>query len=548
MNIAILSNVNVDLLTKKFTTGMAVFSPAGYGVWIQELLNESSQLYHFEPTLVFVLLDARELFGIEPSVEECLTEIQRLQVYFEQILQNKPHIKFFISDLDYPERNISPYGVRSVASQAELAWNTMLVQLSQKYSNLYVFRLKELVCQVGREKFYSPKLWYLGGIKYSGTGDSLIAGKIEQIASIKNGARKKCLLLDLDNTLWGGVVGELGPKGIELSDFKEGARFKDFQQKIKEIKETGIILGLVSKNNWTDVCEVFEQHKSMVLHENDFAVIKVNWQDKVDNIQSIAQELNIGLDSIVFVDDNPVERDAIKQLLPEVSVPDFPQDTTQLENFGVKLWEDYFFALELSEEDRSKTVLYQQNHQRAEALKHAVDMGDYLQSLATVISIWPVRVEDVERVSQLTQKTNQFNLTTKRYLEEELIYFLKSPAYSVYVVSVKDCYGDSGKVAVLVLKKEADKVKLENFVMSCRVMGRRIEDQLLDYIEQQMKQAGFSQLITYYYPTTKNKPVEGLFDRLGYELIDQDEAGNKTYVLDLKNCPERVHYARLVES
>lgn len=545
MDIAILSNVNVDLLAKKVARMANVFTPDGYGVWVQELLDKNSKLYQASPVFVFAFLDARELFS-NLSYADCLKEIKQIQAYFEQAIETHPVVKFFIADLDYPENVITSYATITAARKIEILWTQMLMQLEEKYSNMYIFKLKDLISEVGRSSFYSRKLWYLGGIKFSGLSDSLIADQIERILLAHQGVRKKCLLLDLDNTLWGGVVGELGANGIELSAVKEGSRFKDFQQRIKEMKEAGVILGIVSKNNWDDIREVFATNKNMVLKEEDFAAIKVNWKDKIDNIKEIAGDLNIGLESMVFIDDNPVEREAVKQLIPEITVPDFPKDTTGLESFIKQVWNDYFFVLDIVREDMAKTAMYLQNSKRVAALKSIGNMEEYLKTLDTIIKIWQARPEDIERISQLTQKTNQFNLTTKRYQEEEIRSFMDSPLHYVFVASVEDRYGDSGKVAVIILEKD-DVVKVDSFLMSCRVMGRKIEDQLVDYIESFMIREGQSQIVAYYRPTVKNKPVQDLFDRLGYEIIRSDESGNKTYLIELSSRPKRVQYARLVQ-
>jgi FkbH-like protein len=547
LNIAVLSNINIDLLAKKVAESANVYASEGYGVWVQELLNNDSQLFQFCPTMVFVFLDAAELLVADWPYQDSVEEIKRIKTYFKNALKSHANIKFFVADIDYPDNRITPYGCVSKAKIIETNWNQMLIEMNQDYPNLYIFRLKELISRVGRAKFYSPKLWYLGGMKYAPIGNSLITTEINRIMKAQNGLRKKCLLLDLDNTLWGGVVGELGAKGIELSPYKEGARFYDFQRRIKEIKESGIILGIASKNNWDDVKEVFDDNSNMVLKEEDFVSIKVNWHDKVDNIKQIAKELNIGLDSMVFIDDNPIERNAIKQLLPDVTVPDFPQDTTELEQFIRDVWNDYFFTTEVLKEDLEKTAMYLQNAKRSEAFNEASNMGDYLKSLDTVVEIWQAQSDDIERIAQLTQKTNQFNLTTKRYTEEQIREYINSPWHFVFLVSVQDRYGDNGKVAVIILQKEEDSVKMDSFLMSCRIMGRKIEDQIMEYIEHKMHQNGYAELITYYYPTAKNKPVYDLFERLGYSVIDEDNSGNKTYSLSLAIIPERVQYAQVIE-
>src|SRR5262249_7222525 len=217
---------------------------------------------------------------------------------------------------------------------------------------VYAFELKEVVEQVGRSLFYSNKRWYLGGLRFSIAGEKLVGKELERILDAQLVARKKCLLLDLDNTLWGGVIGEDGLNGIQLSETGEGARYRDFQLRIRELGEMGVILGIVSKNNEPDAFEVFDTHEHMVLRKGDFTALKINWTQKAQNIADLAEDLDIGTDSIVFIDDNPVEREAVRTALPEVTVPDFPADTCELASFFERVYKDCFFTLESTAEDR----------------------------------------------------------------------------------------------------------------------------------------------------------------------------------------------------
>jgi FkbH-like protein len=545
LKVAVVSNINIQMISNMVSNFSEVYTPAGYGVWLQELLEESSKLYQFSPQAVFILLDAAELLQTRNTIEEVQEELDIVANYLVNVWTIHPDTDFYISDIDYPEKIIRPYHATTLEYEAENIWASLLAKMTKTHKNCHIFKCKKLVKEIGEIKFYSPKLWYLGGIKYSNAGAALIARQIEYIMQADT-RRKKCVLLDLDNTLWGGVLGECGIEGIELSNVKEGARYYDFQRRLKEIKDTGVILGIVSKNNADDVQEVFKNHQHMLLKEQDFVIRKINWIDKADNIRQVAQELNIGLDSIVFVDDNPVEREAIKQLVPEVEVPDFPTDTTTLENFAIDLWHRYFFVCNVINEDIEKTRMYQENAQRSEALKYANNAEAFLRSLTTIIKIGQARQQDVERIAQLTQKTNQFNLTTKRYSSEDITAMMHSSKYKVFVAAVEDKFGDNGMVAIIILHIELHKVTMDSFLMSCRVMGRQIEDQLLEYVEKKMYQSGYSEMITNYFPTAKNMPVQELFERLGYDIVNIDEIGNKTYSVNLLEIPERVQYAQVI--
>jgi FkbH-like protein len=389
----------------------------------------------------------------------------------------------------------------------------------------------------------------LGGIKFSPKGERRIVDEINNIISSYLGKRKKCLVLDLDNTLWGGVIGEDGIEGIELSEFKEGSRYKDFQKRLKEIKDLGVILTIVSKNNEDDVKQVFKNHKHMVLQENDFSIKKINWKSKPQNIEEISRELNIGLDSMVFIDDNPAERDLVRQTLPEVYVPEFPRDTSKLVDFMNEIYQKEFYAIRLTGEDLEKTNQYIQNAKRAELKSKVGSEKEFLKTLNTKIYIWKLREEDIARASQLSQKTNQFNLTTKRYTEKDFYNFLKSKDIDVYIASVEDKFGDNGKVVLVIISKDIKNrtAKIDTFLMSCRVMGRYIEDQIIDFIERKLRKENFENIISYYLPTKKNIPVKNLFDRLGYDVIEEKD-GTKVYKFNLKNDDKkRNKFAELIE-
>jgi len=531
LKLSILSNINLDSLIGRLSKLYDVYKTEGYGAWIQEIINPDSGLYSFGPDMVFIIIDGEEMCnGQSKSNSTIDTNIS----YIEEAVKNNPDITFFVSNIDLWTRKIESVKSGAKERRLEFLWEGGLFLLSSKYRNVYVFDLKSIVEDKGREQFYSKKLWYLGGIKYSMKAEKLLEQQINRCIASAKGIRKKCLVLDLDNTLWGGVVGEGGLEGIELSDYKEGARYKDFQRRLKEIKDLGIILAIASKNNFNDAIKVIREHKHMVLREEDFVALKINWDLKSQNIRNLSQELNIGLDSMVFIDDNPIERESVKRELPEVTVPDFPQDTSELVDFAIELYNDYFYTLNTTDEDTVKTEKYRQNMKRRDAQKSSASYEDFLLSLETKIEIRRLSAENVQRAAQLTQKTNQFNLTTKRYSEQELLAMIGERGFEGFVAYVSDRFGDNGMVSVVITKHKTDsEVELDTFLLSCRVMGRFIEDQIIGFIEDLHKKSGYKKLITYYKPTEKNVPVKDLFERLGYTLLDVDSTGNKKYVLNL---------------
>jgi len=546
MKIALLSNVNVDLIIKKLNNSYNVYNSHGFGTWLQELLDKNSGLYINNPELIFLLIDAKELFRGKETFEECLNEVKQIEDILEIVLIKNKEKLIFISNIDYPEDKIYPYKKLSYNKIIEYEWLKMLKKLCDKYINCYVFDIKSLIEQIGQKSFYSSKLRYVGGIPFSLEGIKLISQHINKIASSYKGERKKCLLIDLDNTIWGGIIGEDGIYGIELSEFKEGGRYKDFQRLIKQIKDTGVILGIVSKNNKDDVIEVFKKHEHMILKEDDFVITKINWNNKIDNIKQISNELNIGLDSIVFIDDNEVECEQIRCFLPDVTVPEFPKDTSDLPEFIKEVYKKYFFTLNVTDEDKNKSLMYKQNIERQRMYNSVNNLEEFLYSLQTEIKVWKATSNDVERIAQLTQKTNQFNLTGHRYTNEEIRDIIKKENIEVWVGSVKDKFGDNGKVIVWIINLNDNVAELDTFLMSCRVMGRYLEEQIIDFIEKMIYSKGIKKLRTYYVPSSKNLPVKDLFLKLGYSIININEDGKITYEIELPTKNTRKSFATLI--
>lgn len=549
MKIALLSNINVNMIVQKLSSNIEIYNPEGYNTWVQDLLQKNSKLFKFTPQLIFILLDGYELFN---NVEQSNIEnsINQYLSYIETSVKSNPDIIYFISDIDMPTRKLQAVKDYRIEKEIEFFWYKQLYELSKKYKNVYILNIKRIIDEIGRENFYSNKMWYLAGSKYSVKAEKQIIKLINQNINAILGKRKKCLVLDLDNTLWGGVIGEDGIDGVSLSDNKEGASYKDFQRRIKELKDTGIILSIASKNNYKDAIDMIKNHTDMVLREEDFVSLKINWNLKSQSIREISEELNIGRDSLVFIDDNPVERSIVSSEMPEVIVPEFPKDTCDLEKFIIDIYNDYFLILDVSEEDKKKTEMYEQNYKREKEQKLYSSIDDYLKSLNTEIYINKIRDEDIQRVAQLTQKTNQFNLTTKRYTEADILNMSKDDEHIIYVATIKDKFGDNGKCVVVIIKKIDQKTAdIDTFVMSCRVMGRFIEDSIISFIENDLKKLGFNEIRAHYYPTEKNIPVKELFERLEYSIIKNDiSSSNKDYFINLENISsiERKNFCKII--
>lgn len=334
--------------------------------------------------------------------------------------------------------------------------------------------------------------------------------------------RKKCLVLDLDNTLWGGVLGEDGIDGIQVDGDYPGKAYHYWQEGIKEIERKGIILAICSKNNQTDV-EASLAAREMPLSLKDFACTRINWNDKATNIREIAQELNIGLDSMVFVDDNPTERELIRQQLPMVAVPEWPAQPYELPMFYARLVNDYFSVYTLTDEDKKKTEQYRQNANRAQAQAQFTDMEDFLRSLEMKLTIAPAADITIPRIAQMTQKTNQFNLTTKRYTEDDIRSLVAKDA-KIWTLSVADRFGDNGITGLMILIHEG-RWNIDTFLMSCRVLGKGIEEAFFKTVISRYEGA----LTAQYIPTAKNEQVADFYDRMGLKLERTNDEGMKEY-------------------
>lgn len=534
MKCALLSNVNVESIARHMQRH-EVHLAEGYGLWTQELANPVSGTFGFDPSSVFLIVDGAELFRVDGTAESTLAEADEQLDWIVRAAERSSGIKFFVSTIDVPIQALRPLKDHQLERQLEQHWYERIARASATHPNIYIVDLKELVEQLGRSTFYSYKRWYLGGLRFSTAGEKLIAKTLERILDAQLVARKKCLLLDLDNTLWGGIIGEDGLTGIQLSESGAGARYRDFQRRIRDLTKMGVILGIVSKNNEADALEVFEKHEHMVLSKSDFAALKINWSPKTQNIVELAQDLDLGIDSMVFIDDNPVERESVRSALPEVTVPEFPMDTSELPAFIEQVYKDYFFTLESTAEDRKRTEVYLANAKRAAERSAAPSADEFLTGLRTKIFFAPVNEEDLSRAAQLTQKTNQFNLTTRRYTEQELRTLQAIPGAKVFMASVADKYGDNGKVCVSIVRKVAnDTAELDTFLMSCRVMGRFIEDQILDQLVKDLRADGLSKLRVPFIPTKKNAPARAFVERLeGGRLTSDEASGMQTWEFDI---------------
>lgn len=538
MKLAILSNVNLDMLLEDFSRKYDVFQTEGYGQWATYALSPNEDLIRFSPELLLLWIDGSAVF--ESCVDEAsgIAEIDTAYRLIGKLIENYPDCRIAVTNLDVRPERISPACVPDLARRWEAAWEQRLSKLAVE-RGVIPFNLKGIVEDEGRKRIYSDKLWYTGSIPYGVKSLKPFESEITQLCNQCAMVRKKVLVLDLDNTLWGGVVGEDGVHGIVLSESLLGAAYRDAQKRILEIKNTGAVLAIASKNNPEDVKTVFRENPHMVLKESDFVSMKINWGPKSANIQDMAKELNLGLDSFVFLDDNEVEREAVRQALPMVAVADFPADPAMLPETIRRIYEQYFWCASPTAEDAVRTIQYRQEAERKQDFSEAVSMEDYLRSMDIHVVINHVRQEQYERTVQLLNKTNQFNTNTVRMDMQQFLRYAENSRHQILVANVSDRYGDSGLVAILLMEENGEVLTVENFLLSCRVMGRQIEDCIISAVAERAAGKGIAQMEASFVPTAKNKPVEKLWDRLGFEKISEQD-GKKYYSCSLPHQKETV--------
>lgn len=407
--------------------------------------------------------------------------------------------------------------------------NRALVEKVSARGGANVWDYAGLVQSVGTSRWTDPRLWALARNPIAAANQPLFAKHLTRTLRGTLKPAAKCLVLDLDNTLWGGVIGDDGVAGIHLGDEHPGRAFKEFQRACLGLRDRGIILALASKNDLSTVQDALKQHPEMLIKMTDFAAVQINWDRKSKNLKAIASDLNIGLDSLVFFDDNPVERAEVKESLSEVNVVDVPLDPAHyvraLTDIGV------FDVPKLTAEDRLRAQSYQAQIERREAEATAGSLDEFLPSLNMVAEIGAWNAVQAQRITQLVGKTNQFNTTTRRRTEAELAE-LHEKGLGVYWLRLTDRYGDMGLVGVFTLTKDGDDATIRDLVLSCRVANRGMEQTMTAYLAQKARAAGCKRLIGEFIPTKKNTPVVELYPKLGF-VLDGTEGELTRYRYDL---------------
>ncbi|MEJ2503060.1 MAG: HAD-IIIC family phosphatase, partial [Gemmatimonadota bacterium] len=416
--------------------------------------------------------------------------------------------------------------------------NLRLLQRLKATRAARLFDLDRLAARYGKDRAHQARMFHLAKMDWSQSFLPTVADELARHLNAIRGRTRKCLVVDLDNTLWGGVVGEDGTGGVKIgAGDPVGEAYLALQQRIRALQSRGVILAVCSKNNPEDALAVFDERDEMELKRDDFAEMAINWEGKPQNLQRIASALNIGLDSLVFMDDNPAEIAMVEAALPQVETLLLSGDPS---TFAGRL--DGLTVFEKSvilEDDRTKTRQYRENRDRETLREEIGDLREYLASLEMRLTIRPAEEVDLPRLEQLFQKTNQFNLTTRRHARADLERFMQDPATELRLFSAADRFGAMGIIGAYVLcpAEDEDELEIESFLMSCRAMGRGIETEVMNGIKRRLlDEAGVSAIRARFIPTRKNVPVRSFFEEQGFQAIEKDSSGETMYRLTEEEC------------
>ena len=545
VRIALLSSYTLDPLVPylDFECRLAGLVPefyiASFNQYMQEILQASSGLYRFKPEIVFVAVAIEDLYpavGGYPSTQEldkARVEIrERIHAVVDALSERCDAL---VAVHEFVLMHRSPHGILDNRSPNGLAgWieqlNRALADFFRTQERAYLLPLGDVLGWAGKMQSYNPKMQYMAGMRLSGAALPELARHYMRYVKPMKGLTRKCIVLDLDGTLWGGIAAELGIEGVQLGPSALGAEYVAFQEALLSLTRRGILLALCSKNNPDDVLPIIQNHPYMRLREEHFAATRINWRNKAENMRELAEELNIGLDSLVFFDDNPNERELIRQLLPEVMTVDLPTDPARY-RATLETMSD-FELLALTREDELRGAQYQAMHKREAVRKSSVTLDEYLHSLEIVAEVESATPDSVGRLVQMFNKTNQFNLTTRRYQAADMSRFIDAEKYRVYTLNVRDRFGDHGLVGAAIVHEKGDRWHIDSLLMSCRVMGLSVERAFLHEIDEDARRAGIKTLIGEFIPTKKNQPVETFYSDHGFTHVE-DVDKQQFWELDL---------------
>lgn len=525
---------------------------AEYNQVERQFMDPTSDLYEFDADFIIVFQSTHKLgeFHSQLPITQQLTLADDRIDFITSICENSMLSKKKIIYFNYPEIGDTIFGSYTNKVTSSLSYqirklNYKLMNISQQYPNFFICDIAEIQNKYGRNFMFDTNIYVGTEMVISIDALPLVASRVMDIVCAINGQFKKCLILDLDNTLWGGVIGDDGLEGIRLGHgLGIGKAFTEFQMWIKKLKQRGIIICVTSKNNEETAKEPFEKHPDMILKLDDIAVFQANWENKVDNIRTIQQILNISFSSMVFLDDNPFERNMVRENIPGITVPELPQDPGDYLEYLYSL--NLFETANYSNADKDRTQQYQIEAKRVSLSKTFTNEADYLKSLNMVSKVSGFTKFNIPRVAQLSQRSNQFNLRTVRYTEADIQAYADDPNVIDLSFTLEDKFGDNGLIAVVILKPQSEKTLfVDTWFMSCRVLKRSMENYTLNTIVEKAKKAGYNRIVGEYLPTVMNKMVEMHYPNLGFKKIDGAETN--LYELDVDNYQPRKCYIETQE-
>lgn len=497
----------------------------GYNQIDTQVMDGHSELYGSEPQFVLIQMCSEKLFE-----EFCRLDIKSRRTFGVDmaahiaenwnIIIGRSGAK--VLQYDFVEFNDGVFGNYSEKIDSSFLYqirtlNFRLMEYAAGCKNVYLVNLSNVSGSMGREVFFDEKYYYTAKTPISLKALPFVAKQAADVVMALQGKFKKCIVLDLDNTLWGGVIGDDGMQGIQIGELGSGHVFTNLQLWLKELKNRGIILAVCSKNNEGTAKEPFEKHPDMVLRLDDISMFVANWEDKASNIKTIQQTLNIGTDAMVFIDDNPFERDIVRQMIPGITVPELPEDPAKYLGYLQSL--NLFETASFSEEDAERTVQYQAEIGRTVLQKQFANLDDYLISLGMKAGCRQFDGFHFPRIAQLTQRSNQFNLRTVRYTEDEIERISKDEKYITRYFTLKDRLGDYGLIGAVILEKQDDTLFVDTWLMSCRVLKRGVEEYIINSIMGIAKDNGYKKVIGEYLKTAKNAMVADIYEKLGFKRV-----------------------------
>ena len=520
---------------------------AEYNQVERQFMDPTSDLYGFDADFIVVFQSTHKL-GEKHSL--CTVESQASLAeeridFVSSVVSNPAFASKMIIYFNYPEIEDTVFG--SYANKVESSFtyqvrklNYELMKLAEQYANLFICDIAAVQNKLGRDVMFAPNVYTSTEMVLSIDAIPFVASRIMDIIAAVKGQFKKCLILDLDNTVWGGVIGDDGLEGIQLGHgLGIGKAFTEFQMWVKKLRQRGVIICVASKNNEETAKEPFEKHPDMVLKLDDIAVFQANWETKVDNIRTIQKILNIGFDSMVFLDDNPFERNIVRENIPGITVPELPEDPGEYLEYLYSL--NLFETASYSNADKDRTKQYQVEAKRVSLQKTFANEADFLKSLNMVSVVSGFTKFNTPRVAQLSQRSNQFNLRTVRYTEADIEAYANDPDVIDLSFTLEDKFGDNGLIAVVIMKKQDEETLfVDTWFMSCRVLKRGMENFTLNTMVEKAREKGYKRIVGEYIPTLKNKMVENHYDQLGFTLVDDQDT--KRYCLELDSYLERECY------